>query len=256
MEATNATPYAREAYWRVLQPFVDDEVAVRVGRASASFPISTYPEYRVVNAIAGEEQPVIEALLDRLEPDDVFYDVGANVGTYTCLIGDALPGGEVVAFEPYPPNLASLRRNIEVNGVGATVQEVALSDSEGTVTFSVLNTRKAGSQQGSLVRDVSSDRIDVVSVDAVPGDALVEAGEIPAPTVVKIDVEGAAPAVIRGLWRSLSADHCRVVCVEPHGNTETIRDALSDLGFHVRSIGLSGPRAEESPTLLATTEDA
>lgn len=52
-------------------------------------------------------------------------ELGANVGYYSVLAGRRRPGLAYVAVEPHPGSAAALRRNLELNGVGAVVREVA-----------------------------------------------------------------------------------------------------------------------------------
>ena len=49
-----------------------------------------------------------------LRKEDLFFDIGANVGSYTILAG-AVCGAEVVSFEPVPSTFARLRHNIKIN---------------------------------------------------------------------------------------------------------------------------------------------
>lgn len=56
----------------------------------------------------------VAAMQKNLASADVFVDVGANIGFYTCL---ALQQGKfAVAIEPQPRNLRCLRHNLAVNG--------------------------------------------------------------------------------------------------------------------------------------------
>lgn len=61
-------------------------------------------------------------MLQTLESDDVFYDIGANVGTYTCFAGQVVDDGNVIAFEPHPANVDRLRENAEPNEIDVGVQ--------------------------------------------------------------------------------------------------------------------------------------
>jgi hypothetical protein len=61
-------------------------------------------------------------MLHQLRPDDVFVDVGANVGAYTLLAGTA--GARCVAFEPVPATFRALRDNVRLNGLQTRVRVV------------------------------------------------------------------------------------------------------------------------------------
>ena len=64
---------------------------------------------------------------------DVFIDVGANIGLYTCVLGRAQAAPRLVAFEPDGQNFARLSENIERNGLAgvAAVRPVAVGAARG-----------------------------------------------------------------------------------------------------------------------------
>lgn len=247
-----------ELYWAAYRIVADDEPVARVGEATAAFSISTYLEHHVVNAARGAERPVIARVLEELDHDDVFWDVGANIGTFSCLAGDVLTAGTVVAFEPYPPNVERLRRNLEANDVDAIVKTCALSDAPADGTLLVLDTDDPGTLQGSIESTYASadDAVATVDVAITSGDRLVADEEVPVPNVVKIDVEGAAPGVLDGMVDTIRDPACRLVVVEPHDNRDEIEQRLLDAGFRVDAVRLAEHRRDKSPTIAAYTPDA
>jgi len=63
---------------------------------------------------SGEFEPEEVALIQRhIKECDLFIDVGANIGYYTCLA--AVAGKPVIAFEPQPRNLKNLAENVRLN---------------------------------------------------------------------------------------------------------------------------------------------
>lgn len=134
-----------------------------------------------------------------VERGAVVFDVGANVGFYTLLASVlAGPEGKVFAFEPMPRNLRYLNLHLTLNGVtNATVVQVAVADSDGTVCFDLGPNHATGhlDDQGRL------------RVQAVTLDDMVFARGLPAPSVIKIDVEGAEALVLRGAARVVSVHH-------------------------------------------------
>jgi FkbM family methyltransferase len=69
----------------------------------------------------------------------VFLDVGANIGTASCLALRAHGAKHAWAFEPAPDNVRLLRLNLLANGLerSTTVHACALSDSDGAVVLEV-----------------------------------------------------------------------------------------------------------------------
>ena len=73
-----------------------------------------------------------------LRPDEMFADVGANVGAFTVLAA-GVAGARAVSFEPSPDTYAMLRRNVGVNHLDERVRAVnaAVGGKSGTVQFSI-----------------------------------------------------------------------------------------------------------------------
>lgn len=173
----------------------------------------------------------------------VAWDVGANVGFYTALLAKACgPESRVYAFEPVRDTYDDLRRNLDVAGTtNTTTLCVALGDYDGDASMVVNpsdSTVSAISRVGSLETDIGSVAVDV---RAARGDSLVQAGECPVPTVVKVDVEGHELNVIRGMANVLSQPTCRAVLCEIHFTMlesqgertpdSTLRSLLAAAGF-------------------------
>src|SRR5712691_2896772 len=68
-------------------------------------------------------------LLHLLRPNDLFLDVGANIGSYTILAAGVCKA-RAIAFEPDPGAARMLRRNIAINHLNALadVREAALGE--------------------------------------------------------------------------------------------------------------------------------
>lgn len=159
-----------------------------------------------------EERYELMSILEEISEDDVFYDIGANTGIYSCFVGNRCPDCQVMAFEPYPPNLDELKENITLNDIKKTsVFDVALSDRSGTISFSAPEEPTPGHGTGSITEQENGE-----SVRTVRGDELISDDEAPAPNIVKIDVEGSEPLVVDGMKNALSDERCRLVFCELH----------------------------------------
>jgi FkbM family methyltransferase len=129
-----------------------------------------------------------------LQPGDTALDVGANVGAYALLFAQwVTPTGRVLAFEPAPDTFDALRRHAALNGVDGVLdaRRVALSDGAGTASFAAdgisgaNRLRGAGEGGGGMA-------VETASLDELC------AAENLSPRLVKVDVEGAELAVLRG----------------------------------------------------------
>lgn len=154
-------------------------------------------------ASGSNERPVQDTLAKYLQDGAVFYDIGANVGFFT-VIGARLVGqaGRVLAFEPVAANRRQLRRNLRLNRLrNVRISKLAVCDRCGEAEFCV--TDYAG---GSVLASADHRAPDVrrlTRVRTTTLDHLVGDCGWPAPSVVKIDVEGAEHEVLLGMRETL-----------------------------------------------------
>jgi FkbM family methyltransferase len=171
-----------------------------------------------------------------LNPGDVVFDIGANVGIYTLLFSAAVgPTGRVVAFEPWPPSLHYLRQHLSLNKVAnASVVGSAVGRESGRVMLT------AGEHSATVA--VSSDGD--IEVDAIRLDDFVEATTIE-PDLIKIDVEGSEIAVLNGALATLrnTAPLLLIATHSPSLKT-ACTELLEDHGYVVTAIGFGAPSDE------------
>lgn len=144
----------------------------------------------------------------RLAPvGGVVVDGGANVGLFALTAAAAVgPRGRVIAIEAAPATARILRRNAEINaGLRIDVEEVALADREGEISFTAF---EAGSGLSSFA---PADGGEVITVRTTTLDRLVAgSGRV---DVVKLDLEGAELLALRGAGRVL-AEHAPALILE------------------------------------------
>lgn len=172
------------------------------------------------------KEPWTVAWIERtMGADDVFWDVGANVGAYA-LIAAHVGGREsrVVAIEPAPANYAALCDNLVLNDFAdrAVALPIVLTDTTELATL-LLTDLSSGAGVHSL-EGVATQYLPTVQRQATlayPLDVLVREFGVPAPTLLKIDVDGSEAAVLRGAAESLRRPELRSALVE-------VEDRLSD----------------------------
>ena len=206
-------------------------------------------ERRKICALDAEEAPLTRFLAE-LRPDDVVYDVGANLGLYAIPSAMKLrsigrlaldrPPGRVIAFEPVPAWAARLRQNTQANRLAnVDVFDVALSDTNGRADF--LLKRIAGSGMDSLIPGydvhIPAGNRHRIEVEISRAEQMIARYNLPPPTVLKIDVEGAEYKVLDGLGDFLGHPACRFALIEVHrglSNEGAIENLLAARGFEVR----------------------
>lgn len=173
----------------------------------------------------------------------VFVDVGAYSGLYTVLACLADPRLRAVAFEPNPRKLPQLARNVAANGLAGRVRVVgeALGDRAGTATLAVPSDDSAASLRAAAPGERA------VRVPVATGDARLRGLPV---GLVKIDVEGREPEVLRGMAGLLRARRPHVIaeCLEPDALAR-VWHTLSGYGYrHAYHLGPGGPRPVEPGT--------
>jgi FkbM family methyltransferase len=145
-------------------------------------------------------------------------DVGANIGNHTLWLA-AVCGLRVAAFEPVPADLQVLRANVELNDLGdrITVYPVALGDRRGRAT-----------PLGKGQLDVGESRIRRGPIRVRTLDSL----KLSDVSVVKIDVEGMEPSVLRGGVQTIRR-YRPVIFTEAwtDADGEAIAEVLAPLGY-------------------------
>lgn len=161
-------------------------------------------EFRV-HACAKE--PWTVAMIERMEPGDVLYDIGANVGAYTLVA--AARGLRVVAVEPGFANYGRLCQNLAMNFDGPEGLEApkswlgrvvaihgALAHANGLAWLDYHDLRPGGASHHYASQEaVFYHRQPIASWSL---DQLVFSLGLPQPTHVKIDVDGAEAMVLAG----------------------------------------------------------
>lgn len=134
-----------------------------------------------------------------LRPGEVFIDGGAHVGMFTLVAASAVgPNGMVCAFEPNPETFEILRRNVELNGLAhVRLHREALGDRPGEVRFTVRAGDHApwshlGEPHGGEEGRTEPVRVTTLA-ERIPPDVWSRVA------LVKLDLEGAEPAALRGM---------------------------------------------------------
>jgi FkbM family methyltransferase len=136
-----------------------------------------------------------------IHPGDIVLDCGANVGTFT---REAVDEGAsiVVAIEPAPNNVESLRRNFaaEIAAGKVIVYPKGVWDKDDFLTLAINNTTSA---MDSFV--IQGDTHPGVRVPLTTVDKLVAELKLPKVDFIKMDIEGAEKQALAGAAKTLAA---------------------------------------------------
>ncbi len=182
-----------------------------------------------------------EALARLVKPGDTVIDAGANIGYMTLLLAVlAGPKGRVLAFEPHPDlferlqsNLRNARETLEI--ASTDLHQAALGEQPGTADLFVpegFERNQGISHLRPVDRAAEGRRIPVPieTLDRVLGSDSV--------TVMKVDVEGLEPQVLRGAAQSLADRRIRHILFEDHvGQDSETFQVLQGQGMEFFVVG-------------------
>jgi FkbM family methyltransferase len=224
---------------------------------SIAIRISTPNEHHRADTYATKEPETIEWLRDNLRDGDIFYDVGANIGLYSLYAAKLRPACRVFAFEPESHNFGSLCGNLLLNRVGnVTPCFFPLSSHETFAPFYVYDLRAGGALHSlgrpSSLRD--GPPLLTTGAIAVPIDVLISRHGLPAPNLLKLDVDGNEEQILDGATAVLASGSLRSILVEVTAPDERkgvlswAESKLGPYGYHLKgksawSIELSGQRS-------------
>lgn len=189
--------------WRALPPFgtrgtgslktQQGEEAFDYDARNSQFQALYLDEFQ-----AGYE-PEVAAVLDILLPDTgVFFDIGSNFGYFSALAATR-PGfrGKIHAFEPFSSSYRDLSRLIQQAKLSALIEahQLALSDREGAAHMSLPDRIHSGLATMQPAAAATPGTVRMMPLDQLT---------LPAPSVMKVDAEGAELSILKGASRTLA----------------------------------------------------
>ena len=132
-----------------------------------------------------------------LSGDDVFWDIGANVGYFTLVAATALNHrGRIIAFEPGKNAYARLTENLALNPWrNIQAYPLAVTDREGEA---VLHLAGDIADSSASLYPASQAQAGCEVCRTVALDHFLREEHLPPPNLIKLDAEGAELAVLQG----------------------------------------------------------
>jgi len=190
------------------------------------------PEMRARTMLTKE--PGTIEWIDTFDTEDVFWDVGANVGVYSLYA--ALRNIRCLSFEPSPGNFYLLSRNVEINRMDNRISAlcVAFNDATRLDSFYMASTELGGALNSFAESvDWRGQPFTASFKQAMIGfsiDEFVHKFSPPFPNHIKIDVDGIEGKIIRGAKLTLADTRLKSILVElDSGRDSYCREVVRDI---------------------------
>lgn len=175
----------------------------------------------------------------------VFYDIGANVGSWTLLARALVPESTIIGFEPMVEHLPKFREHTcALERV--TLLPLALGSKQTTLEFHPASFSDASSflplnDEGKKVWRI--DNTETRMMDVTTLDNVISSRNLPSPDLIKLDVQGFELEVLKGATHALNSCRwilCEVSFTELYAGQCLFSDVaafLATRGFDVHAIG-------------------
>lgn len=150
-------------------------------------------------------------LLHYLRRDELFVDVGANIGSYTVLASAEI-GARTYCIEPVPNTFNQLHKNILLNDISknTVLMNIGLSSQKGELLFSDEQDSSMNHVVNSSEANSTTKRVEVNTLDAILNNEY--------PSLLKIDVEGFELEVLNGGEETLKKSSLKAIIIELNGS--------------------------------------
>jgi FkbM family methyltransferase len=207
---------------------------------------------------------ITEFLLNRVKPDTVMIEIGANMGYYTMLVAARLgEQGKLYAFEANAEMCELTFRNLEINGLLDRVQVLnkAVCSQNQKVKLSQFKYHMGGSTLLSFPEQIAEgwhDQVEYVEVDGVSLDEFFGKTS-PKVDLIKIDAEGSEAMIFKGMKHLLAANPQIEIIFEflPRSiqvggdDPESFLKSIEEQGFNLYEISGSRKLVRRRPVDLA-----
>lgn len=150
----------------------------------------------VPSVISGDYETFeLDIFMQLLKPGVTLLDIGANMGIYSLLAADKAK--RIFAFEPVPENLSLLRKSVKANSASSVkVIPAAVGEKDGSVEMHII--------PNSLgTHGIYADSESTLTVQIVSIDNFIKEHSVGKVDLMKIDVEGYEPYVVKGAIKTL-----------------------------------------------------
>jgi FkbM family methyltransferase len=165
--------------------------------------------------VTAPERHFIERCLAKRRGGGTAFDIGANVGVFTCLIA-GMGQHNVHAFEPIPETFCRLKQNVQANGMldNCRLNCLAIGRGPDLVTFRVTENSSDTNQMVAFGTRPGGKSRGIQTVAVIDLDGYCHRQKIDYIDFLKIDVEGMEPHVLQGAHTLLKERKIGAILIE------------------------------------------
>ncbi|AEE90977.1 Methyltransferase FkbM family [Tepidanaerobacter acetatoxydans Re1] len=180
-----------------------------------SMDLSLSPELIISGSL---ELPLTKYLIKNIKQGFTVFDIGANLGYFTVLLGMLVgPTGKVFAYEPNPYLNSLLFDNLSINYVQdrVTISNKAVYSCITKIPFYITK-RFMGNSSINRHNDeyfkLYSDQIDKIEIDSEPLDNYFD--KFDTINLIKIDIEGGEYHAFLGMQKLIQSETVKIIIFE------------------------------------------
>lgn len=197
------------------------------------------------------EEAFINSLCETVSNDSVCFDIGGWRGYFSAAM--KLSGADrVIVFEPMPENRQAITTLMSLNpDIDLEILGMAIGEEDGTATFQIMPDNSMGKLASSPFQPDASGDETTVTVRSI--DSLIASGEVAAPDIIKMDIEGAEMLALQGANDTLNRHH-PLLFIEVHSADLLTQCSalLEEKGYLVEHIVARGANADGVYHIKAT----
>jgi len=183
----------------------------------------TYIQSRVLR-IKSKEPETIDWIAG-INPQEILFDVGANIGIYTVAAG--VRNIKTICFEPHAGNYNVLCQNISINNFDHCVAyNLGLSNNYSFGSLGIKNYYPGIAD--NVVGKFMEQQHGIVTKDL---DGIIQTQHLPQPDHIKIDIDGHEEKFYQGAKQTLSK--CKSILFEIENQYDYIVSEILDMGFNL-----------------------
>ena len=232
-------PASGKNKWAAFKRFAGWQIQSRTFQRAVVYPFVEQSKLIVQGGMTGATGNIYTGLhefedmmflLHLLRPQDLFVDVGANIGSYTVL-ASAVVGAHTISFEPVPATFLHLKHNVAINDVESLVElhNAGVGKEEGVLHFtSGLDT------MNHVASDPSSEgniRVDIVTLDKILANKN--------PVLIKMDTEGFEMSVLEGALSTIGQPSLMALIIEINGSCQRYGVNENDIHTYITAKGFT-----------------